>query len=101
VSATIKPSLWGGAIGNCPKCNETIGGASKQVQVWTEVHNDENHPEEIHCPAQTYRQTRDSPAEYCENEVADYGDLCPEHDYADAGAADDAREHDRESRLGY
>lgn len=37
----------------------------------------------IYCPAQTYRQTRDSPAEYCENEVADYGDLCSEHEEDD------------------
>ena len=36
--------------------------------------------EPIYCPAQTYRATRDSPAEFCENEVADYGDLCPQHD---------------------
>ena len=39
--------------------------------------------EPIYCPAQTYRQTRDSPAEFCENEVEDYGDLCPEHDEDD------------------
>jgi len=37
----------------------------------------------IFCPAQTYRATRDTPAEYCENEVEDYGDLCPEHDEDD------------------
>jgi len=37
----------------------------------------------IYCPAQTYRQTRDNPAEYCENEVEDYGDLCSVHDAAD------------------
>ena len=37
----------------------------------------------IYCPAQTYRATRDSPAEYCTNEVADYGDLCPVHDEDD------------------
>jgi hypothetical protein len=40
--------------------------------------------EPIFCPAQTYRQTRDTPAEFCENEVEDYGDFCPKHD-------DDAR----------
>jgi hypothetical protein len=39
--------------------------------------------EPIYCPAQTYRQTRDNPAEYCENEVEDYGDLCPEHEEDD------------------
>jgi len=44
--------------------------------------------ETIYCPAQTYRQTRDNPAEYCENEVADYGDLCPRHDEADRADAD-------------
>jgi hypothetical protein len=42
----------------------------------------------IYCPAQTYRQTRDTPAEYCENEVDDYGDLCSVHD-ADARMDDD------------
>ena len=45
-------------------------------------------PEVIYCAAQTYRQTRDSPAEYCENEVADYGDLCPKHDEDDRADAD-------------
>ena len=39
--------------------------------------------EVIYCPAQTYRATRDSPAEFCGNEVEDYGDLCPEHDEGD------------------
>ncbi|MDQ5860644.1 MAG: hypothetical protein M3536_00065 [Actinomycetota bacterium] len=42
----------------------------------------------IYCPAQTYRQTRDEPAEFCETEVEDYGDLCPAHD-ADARMDDD------------
>ena len=42
----------------------------------------------IYCPAQTYRQTRDTPAEYCENEVEDYGDLCPEHNEDDRADAD-------------
>lgn len=42
----------------------------------------------IFCPAQTYRQTRDSPAEYCENEVEDYGDLCPIHEDEDRSDAD-------------
>jgi hypothetical protein len=39
--------------------------------------------EPIYCPAQTYRATRDSPAESCESEVENYGDLCPEHDEDD------------------
>jgi len=39
--------------------------------------------EPIYCPAQTYRATRDSPAESCENEVADYGDLCSIHEEDD------------------
>jgi hypothetical protein len=42
----------------------------------------------IFCPAQTYRQTRDEPAEYCENEVSEEGDLCGDHD-ADARMDDD------------
>ncbi len=58
-------------------------------------------PDPIYCPAQTYARTRDEPAEFCETEVADYGDFCPAHDYTDEDAADDAREHDRESRMGY
>jgi len=37
----------------------------------------------IYCPAQTYRATRDSPAEHCENEVEDFGDLCAVHDEDD------------------
>ena len=44
--------------------------------------------EVIYCPAQTYRATRDMPAEYCENEVADYGDLCARHDAIDRSDAD-------------
>ena len=47
--------------------------------------------ETIYCPAQTYRQTRDNPAEYCENEVEDYGSLCPEHEEDDR--ADEAYEN--------
>ncbi|MFB8368563.1 hypothetical protein ACFC25_04275 [Pseudarthrobacter sp. NPDC055928] len=43
--------------------------------------------ETIYCPALTYRQTRDTPAEYCENEVADYGDLCDRHDEDDRADA--------------
>lgn len=42
----------------------------------------------IYCPAQTYRQTSDAPAEFCENEVEDYGDLCSEHDAADRAEDD-------------
>ena len=42
----------------------------------------------IYCPAQTYRQTRDEPAEFCENEVTEEGDLCSDHD-ADARMDDD------------
>lgn len=44
--------------------------------------------ETIYCSAQTYRQTRDTPAEYCENEVPDEGDLCDSHD-SDARMDDD------------
>ena len=42
----------------------------------------------IFCSAQTYRATRETPAEYCENEVFVEGELCSEHD-ADARAEDD------------
>ena len=49
----------------------------------------------IFCPAQTYPQTRDSPREFCENEVEDYGDLCPKHDEDDR--ADDAYDNYLES----
>lgn len=40
-------------------------------------------PETIYCHAQTYAVTRDSPAEYCTEEVADYGDLCAKHEEDD------------------
>jgi hypothetical protein len=53
--------------------------------------------ETIYCPAQTYRQTRDTPAEFCENEVEDYGDLCSEHDAADR--ADDDYDQWKERDL--
>ena len=42
----------------------------------------------IYCPAQTYRATRETPAEYCENEVTEEGELCGVHD-AEARAEDD------------
>ena len=44
--------------------------------------------EVIYCPAQTYARTRDSPAEFCENEVEDYGDFCAQHDEDDRADAD-------------
>jgi hypothetical protein len=49
----------------------------------------------IFCPAQTYRQTRDMPAEYCENEVPEEGDLCARHDEDER--ADDQYENYLES----
>lgn len=35
--------------------------------------------EEFYCAAQTYAQTLETPAEYCENEVDNDGDYCSEH----------------------
>jgi hypothetical protein len=49
--------------------------------------------ETIYCPAMTYRQTFDSPDEYCENEVEDYGDFCAKHE------ADNRAEYDRERLM--
>lgn len=43
--------------------------------------------EQIYCPAQTYPQTRDNPAEYCEELVSDYGDFCPRHEECDRSDA--------------
>lgn len=45
-------------------------------------------PEIIYCPAQTYRQTRDNPAEYCDELVSNYGDYCERHEEADRSDAD-------------
>ena len=46
-----------------------------------------------YCPAVTYRQTRETPAETCENEVPDAGDFCPLHeDDRDDAAYDDWKE---------
>ena len=42
----------------------------------------------ILCPARTYPATPFEPAEYCTNEVSDYGDLCAVHD-SEARAEDD------------
>lgn len=42
----------------------------------------------IFCAAQTYPRTRESPAEFCENEVPEEGDLCREHDAEDRSDAD-------------
>lgn len=48
--------------------------------------------ETIYCPAQT-RPARmyvdPEPAEYCENEVEDYGDYCEEHSDEEWGIEDD------------
>ena len=46
-----------------------------------------------YCPAQTYAQTFDSPAEWCENEVENSGDLCTDHE------ADDRDNYDRERLM--
>jgi len=53
--------------------------------------------EPILCPARTYPATRDSPAEHCENEVEDYGDLCAVHDEDDR--ADELYEQYLESKY--
>ena len=57
--------------------------------------------EQIFCPAQTFPRTRFEPAEYCEELVSEHGDFCELHDYTDQDAADDAREHDYETKMGY
>ena len=51
----------------------------------------------IYCSAQTYRATRETPAEFCENEVDGEGDLCADHDEEDraAEAYDAWRERER------
>jgi len=53
--------------------------------------------EPIYCPAQTYRATLDSPAEFCENEVEQEGDLCDRHDEDDR--ADELHEAWLESKY--
>ncbi len=37
----------------------------------------------IYCPVMTYPQTRESPAEWCEEVVEVEGDLCTGHDVDD------------------
>jgi hypothetical protein len=51
----------------------------------------------IFCSAVTYRATRETPQELCENEVADYGDMCEKHDEEDRADAayEDYRERER------
>lgn len=49
----------------------------------------------IYCPAQTYRGSRYEPSEFCEEEVADYGDFCPRHEEDDR--ADEAYERHLEN----
>jgi hypothetical protein len=44
-----------------------------------------DHP--IFCTAQTFRGTRDEPAEFCEETVDDYGAMCERHDEEDRAAA--------------
>ena len=53
--------------------------------------------EPIFCPAQTFSGTRLEPAEYCTEEVADYGDLCARHDEDDR--ADELYEQYLEARY--
>lgn len=50
----------------------------------------------IYCPAQTYARTRFEPAEFCEEEVANYGDFCPAHEEVDR--SDDDWERFREDQ---
>ena len=57
----------------------------------------EPQPEVIYCHAQTYASTRDSPAEFCTEEVADWGDMCETHDEQDR--ADAAYEQWKDSRY--
>lgn len=45
----------------------------------------------IYCPVQTYPQTRESPAEFCEEEVTEEGDLCWRHDVDDEAPERDDR----------
>lgn len=55
--------------------------------------------ETFYCSAQTYRATRHDPAEYCEEEVDEDGDLCAGHQYEEDGPdPDDARDAWLESR---
>jgi len=37
----------------------------------------------IYCIAETYAATRETPAEYCENEVEHDGDFCARHEHLD------------------
>jgi hypothetical protein len=53
--------------------------------------------EPIYCPAVTYKATRDTPRELCENEVEQEGDLCPRHDEDDR--ADEAYDRERDARY--
>jgi hypothetical protein len=92
-----------GTVTQCPTCGDTITYLPDD-EYW--VHDSGTgdhlaHPptnsDPIFCPTQTYRQTRDSPAEYCTEEVADYGDLCPKHEEDDR--ADEAYDAYKESRY--
>ena len=53
--------------------------------------------EQIFCPAQTYRGSRLEPAEFCETEVEEYGDLCSKHEEDDR--ADEAYDRERDARY--
>lgn len=66
----------------------------------------ENTEETFYCSAQTYRATRYDPAEYCEEEVDNDGDLCRGHQMEEDGPdPDDARdewlERQYEDRYSY
>lgn len=68
----------------CPNCGDCVesndihcGGTMKGPN----PHEAQRAP--TYCPAQTYRQTRDNPAEYCDEEVSEHGDLCASHEEDD------------------
>lgn len=46
MSAKVKNNPSGGWIGHCTECNETIAGPASMVDLWADVHNDDNHREE-------------------------------------------------------
>lgn len=43
MTAKVKPSPRGGWIGICTECKETIAGHTSMVDLWADVHNDDNH----------------------------------------------------------
>ena len=43
MSAITGRNPWGAWVGHCAGCRETLAGSRNMVELWADVHNDDNH----------------------------------------------------------